>query len=461
MKFVCGAILSLFFPLCASLALAQDAFKPAASAAAPNAAGGANAQVATPGADDAAGTWTGIAPGTAITIHNWQQYEQFMPDGMVALFEGKYFWKMPQDVELEVGPTVIHPLPRGYVAATEKHGGQTTLITLPDGGLTVGNYFGGEPFPNPADPQKGWKIFANFWFRYYPHLAVNTPDNPGSSCTEDSNGSINCTKAIFVYHQLSYNTDPGVPTTVPGGEGKFFSFWNMIEVPEQLKYTATLTISYTDLTKEQEMFIFKPAVRRAERLSARARCGTNGADNTPDDGRFGFNANIPDFDATFVRNQKILSMMDFGNAGANFPDNYDMPLGWPKPSWGKWEVRDVHVIDVRKLPSKASGYCYGKRIMYIDRQWYGALWEDLYDSKLQLWKILMIQPMVLQVPQAGLQNSTNAGVSHYWDIQNNHMTVNGPGSSHGYIVLLNEEAPKQYQDIERYSTPSGLSAIMR
>jgi hypothetical protein len=50
--------------------------------------------------------------------------------------------------------------------------------------------------------------------------------------------------------------------------------------------------------------------------------------------------------------------------------------------------------------------------MYIDRQWYGALWEDLYDSKLQLWKILMIQPMVLQVPQAGLQNSTNAGVSH-------------------------------------------------
>src|SRR5215471_7982082 len=56
-----------------------------------------------------------IPPGTKISMQNWQQYRQFMPDGMAALFEGKYAWKMPPDVSLEVGPTVIHPLPHNYM----------------------------------------------------------------------------------------------------------------------------------------------------------------------------------------------------------------------------------------------------------------------------------------------------------------------------------------------------------
>src|SRR6266446_7166376 len=60
-----------------------------------------------------------IPPGTVITMANWQHYRAFMPAGMAALFEGKYFWKMPPDVRIEIGPTVIHPLPKSYLAATE------------------------------------------------------------------------------------------------------------------------------------------------------------------------------------------------------------------------------------------------------------------------------------------------------------------------------------------------------
>src|SRR5690349_5920598 len=52
-----------------------------------------------------------IPPGTVITMQNWQNYRQFMPDGMAAMFEGKYFWKMPPDVQMQVGPTTIIPLP--------------------------------------------------------------------------------------------------------------------------------------------------------------------------------------------------------------------------------------------------------------------------------------------------------------------------------------------------------------
>jgi hypothetical protein len=100
---------------------------------------------------------------TKITMQNWQQYRQFMPDGMIALFEGKYFWKMPSDVEMNIGPTRAFAAPPGYVAATEKYGRQTGAVVLPDGRHDLLNYVGGLPFPDPAEPYMGWKILANDW----------------------------------------------------------------------------------------------------------------------------------------------------------------------------------------------------------------------------------------------------------------------------------------------------------
>jgi hypothetical protein len=58
--------------------------------------------------------------------------------------------------------------------------------------------------------------------------------------------------------------------------------------------------------------------------------------------------------------------MDYKALGGDFPNNYYMPLGWPKPSWGPWQLRDVDVIDVRRVPSEARGYCMGSRIIYED-----------------------------------------------------------------------------------------------
>ena len=111
-----------------------------------------------------------IPPGTMITTQNWQQYKQFMPEGMIGLFDGSYQWKMPSDVQMEVGPTDVYPLPKTYLEATEKYSGQVKIVDLPDGALTLSNYQGGMPFPNLAEPHIGWKILANLWYRYLPHL---------------------------------------------------------------------------------------------------------------------------------------------------------------------------------------------------------------------------------------------------------------------------------------------------
>jgi hypothetical protein len=78
-----------------------------------------------------------IRPGTVITMQNWRSYRRFMPYGMEALFESKHFWKMPPDVQMQVGSTIINPLPKNYVGATEKYAGQVRINELADGGLTM------------------------------------------------------------------------------------------------------------------------------------------------------------------------------------------------------------------------------------------------------------------------------------------------------------------------------------
>jgi len=51
-------------------------------------------------------------------------------------------------------------------------------------------------------------------------------------------------------------------------------------------------------------------------------------------------------------------------------------------------------------------------------------------------------------------------VSAFWDIQNSHSTfVSQPVDGQPFFV--NGQAPAEYNDVQRYTTPSGLDLIMR
>src|SRR5271169_5614527 len=60
----------------------------------------------------------GIPPGTVINSSNWSQYREYMTDGEIGLWEGKWFWKMPADAQINVGPTTVYPLPEAFVEAS-------------------------------------------------------------------------------------------------------------------------------------------------------------------------------------------------------------------------------------------------------------------------------------------------------------------------------------------------------
>jgi Protein of unknown function (DUF1329) len=398
-----------------------------------------------------------LVPGTIITMQNWHTYREYMPDGMAELFAGKYFWRMPQDVEMDVGPTLIHPLPRNYLAATEKYANQVRLVNLPDGATALSGYQGGIPFPNPREPETGWKVLANLWFRYLPHLSVDTN---GVVCTMDGSNQVSCKDGMKVYRQLSYNTDPGTPSTIPGAEGKYFTQYESVKEPEQERYTTVLTISYTDLTRPEDVYVFIPALRRSQRMSSSARCSADlGTDETPDERRYGFDTNLTHIRAEFVGGKRILTLMDFTMPTGRFPDNYDMPIGWPRPSWGKWQLRDVDVINVTNL-SNYPNHCLGRRVVYVDKATYAPLWEDLYDQNLKPWRFVGFFLRTLDIPEIGPVDTSNSMVYGFWDVKYSHATVFAEAAE-GQPFYMNDQAPKEFLDLERYTTPGGLSLILR
>jgi hypothetical protein len=145
-------------------------------------------------------------------------------------------------------------------------------------------------------------------------------------------------------------------------------------------------------------------------MSSMARCRADlGTDETPDDRRYGFNTNLTQVKAELLGERKVLSLLDFKMPPGRFPENYDMPLGWPKPSWGKWQLRDVYIVDASKLlPGVGSRHCIGSRIMYIDRATYAPLWQDLYDEQLKPWRFVGFFLRTLDVPGIGLMDNSNS-----------------------------------------------------
>jgi hypothetical protein len=407
---------------------------------------------------------TEIPIGTKISTQNWQQYQQFMPVGMVQMFKGTYGWKMPADVNMEVGPVHHGFLPKTWIEATEKYGAQTTVELTSAGHYIMHNYQGGTPFPNPQEPNKGWKILANVFWAYVPALYVNTPNNYGTVWSIDRFGNIAPSSLDVVYRWSSYITDAGFPKEETYAPGTWYTEYGMQETPEQARYTAALSLFYKDQEKNPfpDTYVFVPALRRSLRLSTSSRCSpVFGFDWSYDDAKTnGFNGSTSIYTGDYLGDRKILTLASFNTDGSTFPDGYVMPLGFPKPSWGKWETRNMAIDDVHRIPNEAAGYCYSSRIIYADKEHWNGDWVDLFDTNRKLWKSIAYFNDVGEVP--GIGSSWDGVSSMAWDLQNQHATVwSGFGNPWKRKPYLDANSPKEYMNGVKYGSPSGLMQIMR
>jgi hypothetical protein len=407
-----------------------------------------------------------VKPGTVITKQNWTQYKDCFSYGEQRLWQGDLFWKMPDDVEIHVGQEHHWTLPKPYVEATEKYGEQTRLAKQPDGRYKLENYVAGSPFPNPSEPDKGTKIAANVTYKMQGYQWAGFMDlgHRPTLFTRDRFGNSAATVTDFTYFQTAYNweSDQGVPPVNPQAAGSWYTQWIMQQTPEQSKYTAVLTIFWQDNLRDEDDYVFVPSLRRSLRLSASARCSPLfGTDYIKDDQRYGWNGGVGKFMGKWLRDMELLTLVTMDNKLPASLANWDGMLGWPKPSWGDWETRDAYVVDIRRVPEFAAGYCYGSRVDYIDKQYYTSLAEDIYDTQLQLWKIIVFSTNTKQLDNYGEQDWMGGTFSGFWDVQNDHATYGGGANARGLKYLWDKEIPERYRDFTRYGTPAGLSMIMR
>ncbi|MGH7905339.1 MAG: DUF1329 domain-containing protein [Candidatus Binataceae bacterium] len=404
----------------------------------------------------------GIPPGTVITPQNWQKYKQFMTDGLQMLFADKFRWQFPADYQMVVGPTGDYQLPATFLEQTKKYSGQVKIVNLPDGRHNITGYVGGIPFPNPEAPLKGWKLLIDDWYDYAPYLLC------ADTCAftfEDRFNNITGNKFFFVQRLFDHRGDKGVSVKDPTMPGIFYTELIEVEEPEQARYTAVLTVYYSEMAKSEDTYIFVPALRRSLRLSTAARCSPAvGSDYTNDDTRHGaFNGNPTRFDAKFLGDRSVLEQAKINSQLSPDNNQFYLPLFFPKPSIGKWEARPSWMIDVRRVPSERSGYCYGKRILYVDKQVYESHWADLYDQNMKLWKIDYDPQGLISVPGEG-EHWTNDGWGVMFDVQNMHISrvsLSGDGGA----VRANSDCKnlggRDFTDAVRYSSVRGLAEIMR
>jgi Protein of unknown function (DUF1329) len=406
----------------------------------------------------------GIPAGTRIDSSNWKQYERYVPIGMRAMWSNKLFWKIQPDFYIEVGPTIPEPLPDKYRADTEKYSGQAKLVPYPKtGGYTISGYVAGLPFPDPSGPDVGYKLLYDYYFSYAPYQLFV----PYGTLLVDRyfNRADQSSNVIQLRHCAV--SDAGVPTNRPTcSTGAFLTSFFSVTAPEQSKYTSELVMFPFDPGGPAEIYVFLPSLRRSLRLSASARCSPIlGTDWTNDDVRAGLSVIPVQFQVDYYGKRKILSLQH-GDYKQRFKlDNYT-PIGpgfaFPKPIVGKWELRDVYVVDMHPVPSLAPTYCYAHRIMYLDADLMEADIGDLYDKAGKLWKVEYNYRTAVPVPAAGIGRDMMVLpsadlIATVYDIQNNHMTFAWTTA----VPKINAEMPSAFSDPVAFGTPGGLSQVLK
>jgi len=402
-----------------------------------------------------------IAPGTVINAQNWQKYKQFMPMGLQLLLSGQLpTFNVPADFQMIVGPTQSYPLPKKFIADSEKYSPQVRLAHLPDGGTSLQGYVSGLPFPHPSGPDEGIELLWDTYYNWQPH--IGQIDDWAQTTDRYLNRS--ASKVKCVHFKQMHISDPDLAPNMANANGIFLTENCEVWEPEQSKYVTALQVFYDDPARVAENYAFIPSLRRSLRLSAAARCSPfAGGDFTNDDFRNGMNLQVPIFRSRFLGVKKILTMVFPDNNfyqtySNNAPVPYYYPSFIPRPSTGKWQLRDMYVFDNRRIPSQSVGYCYGDRVMFLDKEQFAPQWLDLYDAELKYWKFYWNLYHPGLIPETGehtFGSGTSGGFALMQEFQNTHE------DAAWQIPHWGRDVPTTFQDYTRWGTPAGLNQVMQ
>ncbi|MGO9060836.1 MAG: DUF1329 domain-containing protein [Candidatus Binataceae bacterium] len=356
---------------------------------------------------------------------------------------------------IEVGPTKHFGLPKQFLDDTEKHRGQERLVPSTAGGYTLSPLPGalsGLPFgTDPTDPERGYKIMYNWWLSPSPRITHFTDYD---WFIDRYRNVARVTSDVTIF-RLSHLSDANFPPALSYAHGYLGSERVVVAAPEQMKYMTSLRIVPEDPATYPESYTFLPSQRHSLRTSTAARCKpVPPSDFLEDDLGFQY----ANFKVAYLGLKKMLTrIQDLATAfePGSYYVNASFP-GWPKAGTGMWELRDHYVIDIQPLPVMGT-YCYGHRVMYIDKEtWVNDLIE-IYDADGKFWKLFwQIFAPIRYGSVDTLIYPTGRAAYRMLDFRSNHASLHV--QQH---VTFDEQVPGPYRNAEELALPAGLQQVLQ
>jgi hypothetical protein len=293
-------------------------------------------------------------------------------------------WCVENGMPIRIVETRKVELPKAYVEATEKYSGQ---VRLSEDGRRMEGYVAGMPFPklDPNDPLIASKIMWNFDRR--PAITDdvdirNFDADVGTVYGGDKGMAIERHYLLDHLRRLVYVgrlfVDPK-PERPSKDNVHYRQSLHPILEPFDLKGVGVLSYRYLDPDKQDDSWLYLPALRRVRRLSGAQRSDALFGQDTDLDSYYGYDGHPAWMKWRYLGEADMLGILH--------AESY--PVKWA-PGGGDfaiddvWEKRRVYVIEGE---STYPQYGYGKRVIFVDKEAWIILYSDIYDRSGNLWKV--------------------------------------------------------------------------
>jgi hypothetical protein len=259
---------------------------------------------------------------------------------------------------------------QGWINATKENIANKPTI---DGEMILRNFTGGCPFPRPeGDPVKiAWNRdrgcyeaddFIYGKVRFY----VVGQDGKGRTSGAD-----------YARLRYAYRTDIEPIPELEGNPGIYRSTRFNVLSPFDLKGLTLMVTKYKDSTRQDDVNIYVPTMRRVRRMSAGQRCDSMaGTDAAWDD------ADIYDGEVR-ANDYKMIAKRDFLLAHQDYPYPEDQKREGLWVHGVRYSKRPCYIMEAN---SNIPNFCYSKRVWYIDPVASRIYMATLYERKGRLWK---------------------------------------------------------------------------
>ena len=311
-----------------------------------------------------------LRPGERIGPDNWAKVSGMVGENLLSRIKQGYTFRIKAS-----RPTAF---PREYSAATQRYSEHVRLA--PNGELI--NYVAGLPFPdfNFNEQDAGLKLAWNFYWRWLGddyRTGGGTDQKKIIRYAIEKDGSER--RADVLHHTIKTRgrvTLEAKPT-LPGYEDIDWMQLRGDEYPRDTSGTTTLEIRYAAADRPDDLYIYVPSIRRVRRAPPIQRCATIAPSEFNFDDINSFGGKITDFTYRFLGKKKML---------ANFSQQsvpFIRKTGDYLPLQEDWELTDTYALEITP---KNSGYCYPKKVMYIDVNNFEAVWTMIWEANGSYWK---------------------------------------------------------------------------